>query len=159
MSTKSKKGAGTTEVAQIATNPVDFISFIQEAKKQVEHITTSSYKLSAKTTVRGVTIQEDKSKESLISLVAYCISYGKHYSEAAAELGLETFPAAKVDGCLIEEIVADCKLRIAIIDNEEILKKIEKYEAQAKELLSAEEKRQMLLRDMTADPLFQKLGK
>ena len=158
MSTKSKKTATTTEVAQIAANPVDFISFIQEAKKKVEHITTSSYKLSAKSAVRGVNVQEEKSKESLISLVAYCISYGKHYNEAAAELGLENFPAAKVDGHLIKDIVADCKLRIAIIDNEEILKKIEKYEAQAKELLSAEEKRQMLLRDMTADPLFQQLG-
>lgn len=89
--------------------------------------------------------------ENLIRAYSSVKGREKAYHDAAKDLGKTTYPAFVVSGGDADAWKSDIMLRIAIIEQKETHDKLSNWESKMKNFLSAEEQKELLIKEMTED--------
>lgn len=138
----------TTKTAEIAISyDVPGMKALIESKKaEIAHISASSYKTAGSFPERDIqSIETEKDVAKLIDLVAATMHYENAYNQAAATLDLSTYPACKINGALPSDIISDCKLRIAIVQNETKINAIQDIEKELASYMTKEDKLRLMM--------------
>jgi hypothetical protein len=145
-----KQDEVVTDVAIMDGSNVPAIIKALEAKiKSLDHVTDSKYKTNGK--LEGLCdVKTETNLGNLIKAFSSVKGRSEMYNEAAAELGLDTFPVWEVNGGSLEDWKADITLRINIINHKDTLDKLNAFKAKFEKFLSAEDQKSMLMNELTS---------
>lgn len=146
--TKTVKATVNTGLAKMP-EPTELdimLQFIEGQKAKLKHITESNYATPGK--LDHFNLQTETKTEAIISMIASVMIREKAYNEAAAALDLTSYPAFKIEGYESKYWLQDAKLRMAIVNNKEMLDKIDSFTRRAEELMDKEDKKNRLAREM-----------
>ncbi len=145
---ESKKG---TAVAVVGSVP-DMLVTLKKRIESIKRITDTPYKTTGNLEGFG-DIKAEQKIENLIRAFSSVRGRADAYAKASEELGLGTVPEFSISGGNVEDWKQDIKLRIAIVEQDTTLKKLEEVQKEMSELLDKEDRKAIV-----ADKLAALLG-
>lgn len=124
--------------------PLSSIEVVNQRIASLKHIEDKVYKTTGKVPGFSSNIQTETNVSELIKMYSSVSGREKAYNEAAADLGLETYPLFKLEGGTGADYAADVKLRIAIINNQATLDELNAIKKELTELMGTEDRLQLL---------------
>jgi hypothetical protein len=148
--TVSAEGSQEGQVAIIDPQTLDISNALGLLEKEIEslnEITDSKYKAGSSLDGFG-NIQTCTDISTLIKAASSIRSREKSYLETAEDLGLRMYPKFNLNGGSSDDWMHDIKLRINILTHHEKLEKLKSYREEMKTLITKEERKAMLFKDM-----------
>ncbi|RTK92891.1 MAG: hypothetical protein EKK64_11140 [Neisseriaceae bacterium] len=130
------------------TNIPAVLETIDKALNSMSHITGSDYVTGGNIGGFSKNLKEETDLNVLIKMAASIISRDKAYNDAAQILQLPQYPQFKVNGNHKDEWLKDIQLRIAIITNDDKIKKLQEFKDKATQFLSEEDQKAILFKEM-----------
>lgn len=136
----------TTALAKVSDN----ISLLEERLKEIKNIETSTWATSGRITMLGGTIdvKTEQSVDKLVMAYANILNSTERLAQAYAALGIDSYPAPKVDGYTQEEWKKDIELRIRIINQEDEKKALTELKNEWVELMDKDDRKALLAQKM-----------
>jgi len=136
----------TTAVALMNTSIPEVIEVLNQKLAALKHINECVYKTNGEMKPFG-NLKDEMKVENLIRMYSSIRSREKTYNEAAAEMGLKSYPVFSDNGTAADW-KQDILLRKDIIEQKETLDKLNEFKAKASKFVSEEQQQQMLLKEM-----------
>lgn len=137
----------TVTVRTEDVNTIETLKIIEERISKMERIQETPYKTTGN--LNGFnSIKTETSIENLIRAHSYITNKEKKYYKSADILGVKKAPQFTEGGGTAADWEADIKLRIQIIDQEDMLKRLTKYKEEMSKFLSDQDRKAMLMSEM-----------
>lgn len=143
MSNKNKKTTVVVSNGNLPSVP-DQMEMLKKELSQLKAITETQYKTTGNLESFG-NIKSETSVSNLIKAFSSVRGRENAYNEAAAEMGMESYPAFEISGGNKEQWKHDIKLRIAVINHAERKAELEALIEEGKSFLTKEDQYQMYL--------------
>ena len=146
----TKKQETITALTRQSSVP-DALQAINDRIAAMKHIQECVYLTSGKITTGSggqKDIKEEKNVTELVKAFSGILFRAKAIEEAYDELGINSYPAVKVDGGTVEEWKKDILLRIEIINQKDTLDELNSLKKEWEDLMDKEDKKAMLVKKM-----------
>lgn len=143
----SKKSQTSTALAVVGSDVPTLLERVNAEIAKLKHIQDSVYKTTMKDPQFG-NLKEEKLIPNLLRVFSTILGKQHYYEAAAEELGLSSYPVFHYEGSEVADWKHDILLRIAIIEQKDTLDKLNQFKERASKLLSEEDQKNLLARDM-----------
>lgn len=123
------------------------LNLLEKEMAKLKTISESVYRTSGVLPDFG-DIKTEVKTENLIRAFSVVMLKEKAYNEAAKALNLTTFPQFQIGGFTTKDWKEDIMLRIDIITHKDKLDKLTEYKEKATKLMSVEDQKAMLFKEM-----------
>ena len=147
------KDQKNTQIIKPNQDIPSIVNVLEKKLAEIKTITDCPYKTTGVFDAGGIKcdIKSETSISNLLNLVGVIKVRENAYNEAQRTLGLKSVPAFTVSGYSSSAWVDDVKLRIAVIEHDETVKKITKFKEEFSKLMTQEDQKKLLMSQFEAE--------